>query len=184
MCVCVRAVPAVCLFMVRSFCPSYACVSESRGVTRGEADATGLRRFSGPRHETSFLTPGGQIFEKRWPPGGRETGPARGPVLGAGGRKMAPFFATGRENGALEATAVWTWSNFLHDRVPSGLTPLRVNFDETGIRYFEDTRQGHLTEATFARRRSRLCAERHRGILQDGRVGGQMRRFAEAVFEA
>ena len=49
---------------------------------------------------------------------------------------------------------MWTWSNFLHDRVPSGLTPLRVNFDETGIRYFQDTRQGHLTEAAQRQRRT------------------------------
>jgi len=38
--------------------------------------------------------------------------------------------------------------------VPEGLTPLRVNFDETGIRYFQETRQGHLTEAAQRLRRT------------------------------
>ena len=49
---------------------------------------------------------------------------------------------------------MWTWSNFLHDQVRAGLRPLRVNFDETGIRYFQDTRQGHLTEAAVRQRRT------------------------------
>ena len=40
---------------------------------------------------------------------------------------------------------MWTWSNFLHDQVPTSLAPLRINFDETAIRYFQDSRKGYLT---------------------------------------
>ena len=75
---------------------------------------------------------------------------ALGPVAG----KWPRFFGGRPENSALQATAVWTWSNFLHDQVPEGLTALRVNFDETGIRYFQETRQGHLTEAAQRLRRT------------------------------
>ena len=41
---------------------------------------------------------------------------------------------------------MWTWSNFLHAHVAPGLRPLRINFDETAVRYFQEARQGHLTE--------------------------------------
>ena len=90
--------------------------------------------------------------------GGRLVAAKRGPqeprCLGPVAGKRPLFFASGPENSARQATAVWTWSNFLHDQMPSGLTPLRVNFDETGIRYFQDTRQGHLTEGAERQRRT------------------------------
>ena len=81
-------------------------------------------------------------------------GPQDARCLGPGAGKWPRFFGTGPENSALQATAVWTWSNFLHDQVPEGLTALRVHFDETGIRYFQETRQGHLTEAAQRLRRT------------------------------
>lgn len=69
-------------------------------------------------------------------------------------RKTAPFFSQFPQRRTIQATAVWTWSNFLHEQVPLGQTPLHVNFDETGIRYFQDSRQGHLTEAALRKRRT------------------------------
>ena len=49
---------------------------------------------------------------------------------------------------------MWTWSNFLHAQVPDSLAPLRVNFDETAIRYFQDSRKGFLTVEAQREKRS------------------------------
>lgn len=62
-----------------------------------------------------------------------------------GARKRPPFFSGGSVCDPPQATAMWTWSNFLHDQVPTSLAPLRINFDETAIRYFQDSRKGYLT---------------------------------------
>ena len=109
------------------------CDGLGRGLVRGAADATCVPGFSGRRHETFFRTPEDPLCKK----GGRLVAAKRGPqdarCLGPGAGKWPRFFGTGPENSALQATAVWTWTNFLHDQVPEGLTALRVNFDKTGI---------------------------------------------------
>ena len=54
----------------------------------------------------------------------------------------------------LQAAAVWCWANFLHDSAPPDRRPLHINFDETGIRYFQDARDGLLTESAREARRA------------------------------
>lgn len=53
-----------------------------------------------------------------------------------------------------QATAVWTWCNFLHEQVPPGMTPLRINFDETAVRYQVESRSGCLTQSAQRERRT------------------------------
>jgi len=63
---------------------------------------------------------------------------------------------------------VWTWSNFLHDQTAAGKRPLRVNFDETSVRLFQPSRDGHLSlpaqrllrSARSLRRRATLAEAR------------------------
>ena len=44
-----------------------------------------------------------------------------------------------------QAAAVWNWSNFLHAHVPVGKVPLRVNMDETAVKFCPTMKEGCLT---------------------------------------
>ena len=49
---------------------------------------------------------------------------------------------------------MWTCRTFLHDQMPQNLAPLRVNFDETAIGYFQDSRKSFLTLEAKRQKRS------------------------------
>ena len=69
---------------------------------------------------------------------------------------------------------MWTWSNFLHDQVPTSLAPLRINFDETAIRYVQDSRRGYLTLGAQRQKRSahsltrQVCRSETRAMMSLG----------------
>ena len=75
-------------------------------------------------------------------------------VSKGGAQKTAPHFDPPVPGNSPQATAVWTWCNFLHEQVGPGLTPLRVNFDETAIRHYQDRRRGCLTLSAVRERRT------------------------------
>ena len=64
------------------------------------------------------------------------------------------FYHLGDFSCLAQATAVWRWSNFLHDRSPPGRQIVRINMDETSIRLHQVVRAGHLTVRARALKRS------------------------------
>ena len=93
-------------------------------------------------------------------------GPQRGPRLGAvcvfsvkdRDRKMDPIFVLFLYP---KATAVWQWFHFLQGRVPPGRQVLRLNLDETSVRFWYEPRQGlrrprgQVPRGGYARKASR-----------------------------
>lgn len=67
--------------------------------------------------------------------------------IDAGSKKRTPFFLLGQEDVLGQASAVWRWSNFLHQCVPEGKVPLRCNLDETSIKLFTETARGCVSAA-------------------------------------
>ena len=49
---------------------------------------------------------------------------------------------------------LWTWSNFHDASALPGLCKVRINFDETGVSLFHDSKVGHMVAAARARKRS------------------------------
>ena len=49
---------------------------------------------------------------------------------------------------------LWAWSNFHDASALPGLCKVRINFDETGISLFQDSKSGHMVAAARARKRS------------------------------
>ena len=100
------------------------------------------------------------------PPFVPKWGPQGGPVLGAalleavkqGGRNADPVFARFL---LPEATAVWQWFRFLLSQVPPHKPVVRLNLDETSIRFWYEPRlglrqpTGQVPRQGFARQASR-----------------------------
>ena len=100
------------------------------------------------------------------PPRVPKRGPQGGPRFGSvclfcvseGVEKTAPFLA---HFPCPEAEAVWQWFHFLQGQVPPGRPVLRLNLDETSVRFWYEPRlglrrkQGHILRAGFARQASR-----------------------------
>ena len=58
---------------------------------------------------------------------------------------LVPFFGP-------KATAVWQWFHFLLDQVPPGRSVLRLNLDETSVRFWYEPRQGLRRDPGQARK--------------------------------
>ena len=54
---------------------------------------------------------------------------------------------------ALQARAVWQWSNFLHKQIEVRRSPLRINMDETGVCLHQASRAGLVTSTARRLRR-------------------------------
>ena len=52
-----------------------------------------------------------------------------------------------------EATALWTWSNFLDSTTAPGVHNVHINFDETSVCLYQECKSGHMVAAAIARRR-------------------------------
>ena len=51
----------------------------------------------------------------------------------------------GQNSSEEKATAVWRWSNYLHDCVPVGKKALHLNLDETSVKLFTESSRGCTT---------------------------------------
>jgi hypothetical protein len=80
-------------------------------------------------------------------------GPLNGPYFGpalhilvrVGPKKRPHKNANGQQENDSQATALWTWSNFLHDHVPINKRIVRINFDETSVQLFAKIPKGNVT---------------------------------------
>ena len=57
-----------------------------------------------------------------------------------------------------QATAMWKWSNFLHDAIPAGRRPLHINVDESSIKLDTGSLFGNITAVSRKEKRS------HKGL--------------------
>ena len=96
-------------------------------------------------------------FSRPEPPRGKTLGPPCGPNLGAPplcgntnwGHQAAPTFLSRADKSPElgEALAVWQWWNCYEAHVPIGKKPLRLNMDETAVRYHMPPGRGLISSA-------------------------------------
>ena len=112
-------------------------------------------------------------------------GPQSGPLLGAvclfplklGGANMEPISASFLSP---EATAVWQWFSFLQGQVPPGRPVLRLNLDETSVKFWYEPRhglgrpRGQLPRAGFALTSPCLVAHVRTATLMTDNTAGMV----------
>ncbi len=96
---------------------------------------------------------GRKVDPKQGPYSGPRFGPANVVSFTPGAPKTAPFWNHFSARFQHQASALWQWSNFIHDFAPQPQAPVRISLDETSIRLHQDAGDGFLVEA--ARRKKR-----------------------------
>ena len=122
---------------------------------RADGDASEKNGLQLPKNPHRWSDSGGPFWV-------RNTDPVLGPCvcfqLRRGFKKRTRFW--GRISSP-EASAVWQWFHFLQERAPPGRPVLRLNLDETSVRFWYEPRRGlrrprkEVPRAGFARKASR-----------------------------
>ena len=72
-----------------------------------------------------------------------------------------PFFSSWSFFSWSQATAVWRWSNFLHEHVPPGEVAVCVNLDETNIKLYQKAGPGVLMEVARKKKQTAVSLTHH-----------------------
>ncbi len=106
---------------------------------------------------------------KREPPGGPHLGSTLLLYEGTGATRPPPFLSPRHRFSQTQATAVWNWANFLHDRIPPHERALVVNMDETSIRLYQKPGKGYVV--MMARNQKRSAKSLTRSVTKGQLLG-------------